>query len=70
MLCCPDTTRRATACSHAEDEGVVLAVLVQADGTTALAVLDGATLEEVAVAELPSLRLTVGFHGCFLPAAA
>ncbi|PSC71885.1 carotenoid oxygenase [Micractinium conductrix] len=53
-----------------EDEGVVLAVLVQADGTTALAVLDGATLEEVAVAELPSLRLTVGFHGCFLPAAA
>ncbi|PSC71918.1 Carotenoid cleavage dioxygenase 8 isoform B [Micractinium conductrix] len=42
----------------AEDEGVVLAVLVQADGTTVLAVLDGETLQEVALAELP-LRLTL-----------
>jgi hypothetical protein len=49
---------------------VVLAVLVQADGSAALAVLDGASLQEVACAELPGLRLTVGFHGAFIPAAA
>ena len=47
----------------------MLAVLVQADGTTVLAVLDGETLQEVALAELP-LRLTVGFHCCWMPAEA
>ena len=51
----------------AEDEGVVLVVLIQADGTSALAVFDGQTLEEVARATVP-FQLTVGFHGSFIPA--
>lgn len=48
-----------------EDDGVLLIVLVQADGTAALSVLDGVSLKEVARAELP-FKLTVGFHGCFI----
>lgn len=51
-----------------EDEGVVLVVLVAADGTAALVALDGQSLQEVARASLP-WSLTVGFHGCFVPAA-
>lgn len=53
----------------AEDDGVVLAVLVQADGSAALVVLDGQTLAEVACAQLPGWQLTIGFHGCFIPRA-
>jgi len=45
-----------------------MVVLTQADGTAALAILDGASLAEIAYAELP-YRLTVGFHGCFIPGA-
>ena len=51
---------------RAEDEGAVLVVLVQADGNAALAVLDGATLVELARAVLP-YALPCGFHGCFVP---
>ncbi|KAL4425949.1 hypothetical protein ABPG75_009965 [Micractinium tetrahymenae] len=54
----------------AEDDGVVLTVLVQADGSAALSVLDGRTLTEVARAQLPGWQLTIGFHGCFIPRAA
>lgn len=46
---------------------MVLVVLVQADGSSSLAVLDGATLGEVARVALP-WRLSIGFHGCFVPA--
>lgn len=50
-----------------EDDGVVVAVLLQADGTTALLALDGRTHKEVARAVLP-YGLTAGFHGRWLPA--
>lgn len=50
----------------AEDEGMVLVVLVEADGGSSLAVLDGQSLTEVARARLP-WGVTVGFHGCFVP---
>jgi carotenoid cleavage dioxygenase-like enzyme len=53
----------------AEDEGVVLCVLVQADGSSALVVLDGQSFEEVARCAVP-YRLTIGFHGTFLPTQA
>ena len=45
----------------------MLVVLVQADGNAALAVLDGATLVELARAVLP-FHLATGFHGAFIPA--
>ena len=45
----------------------MMVVLVQADGSAALAVLDGASLQEQARAVLP-FKLTVGFHGTFIPA--
>lgn len=51
----------------AEDEGVVLVVAIQADGTSCMLVLDGASLAELARARLP-WRLTTGFHGAFIPA--
>lgn len=53
----------------AEDEGVVMVVVVEADGSSSLAVLDGASLAEVARAKLP-WNLTIGFHGAFIPATA
>lgn len=49
----------------AEDDGVVLCVLVQADGTSAMLVLDGRSLAEVARCTVP-YQLTIGFHGTFL----
>ncbi|GAB4823966.1 hypothetical protein N2152v2_011012 [Parachlorella kessleri] len=52
---------------QAEDAGAVLATLTQADGMTALLVLDGVTFEETARAVLP-YSLPSGFHGCFVPA--
>ncbi|KAI7842354.1 hypothetical protein COHA_003994 [Chlorella ohadii] len=52
----------------AEDEGAVLAVVVEADGGSSLVCLDGATLQEQARARLP-WQITIGFHGCFVPAA-
>ena len=58
-------------CPHlcpAEDEGAVLAVVVEADGGSSLVCLDGATLQEQARARLP-WPITIGFHGCFVPAA-
>lgn len=53
--------------SAAEDDGVVLSVLTQSDGRTALLVLDGASFEEEARVVLP-YGLPAGFHGCWLPA--
>jgi carotenoid cleavage dioxygenase-like enzyme len=50
-----------------EDDGVVLATLVQADGTAALLALDGRTHTELARARLP-YGLCTGFHGCWVPA--
>lgn len=52
-----------------EDEGVVLSVLVQADGNAALLVLDAQSHAEVARARLP-YGLPNGFHGGFMPAAS
>jgi carlactone synthase/all-trans-10'-apo-beta-carotenal 13,14-cleaving dioxygenase len=49
-----------------EDDGVVLAVIMQADGKSALLVLDGQSFSEVARAVLP-YGLSNGFHGCFVP---
>ncbi len=43
----------------------MMVVLVQADGTSALVVLDGSSLQELARATLP-FTLTVGFHGTFM----
>lgn len=53
----------------AEDDGVVMVVLVQADGSSALVVLDGKSLEEVARCRVP-YQLTIGFHGTFLPSSS
>lgn len=53
----------------AEDEGVVLVVAIQADGTSCMVVLDGGSLQELARARMP-WRLTTGFHGAWIPAAA
>jgi carlactone synthase/all-trans-10'-apo-beta-carotenal 13,14-cleaving dioxygenase len=49
-----------------EDDGVVLSVLMQADGKSALLVLDGESFSEIARAVLP-YGLSNGFHGCFVP---
>ncbi|KAG7675190.1 hypothetical protein KSW81_002692 [Nannochloris sp. 'desiccata'] len=49
-----------------EDDGVVLAVIMQADGKSALLVLDGKDFSEIARAVLP-YGLSNGFHGCFVP---
>lgn len=49
-----------------EDDGVVLAVLAQADGRAALLVLDGCSHQELARAALP-YSLPTGFHGCWVP---
>lgn len=48
-----------------EDDGVLLAVLVQSDGKAALVALDGKEHQEVARAILP-YTLTIGFHGCWV----
>jgi carlactone synthase / all-trans-10'-apo-beta-carotenal 13,14-cleaving dioxygenase len=52
---------------QSEDEGALLCTVVQADGRTALVVLDGQSHDEVARAVLSQGTLTVGFHGAFLP---
>ncbi|KAL4523246.1 hypothetical protein Ndes2437B_g00374 [Nannochloris sp. 'desiccata'] len=49
-----------------EDEGVVIAVVAQSDGKSALIVLDGQTFKEIARAVLP-YGITNGFHGAFIP---
>jgi carotenoid cleavage dioxygenase-like enzyme len=51
----------------AEDDGVVVATVALADGSSALVVLDGSSLEELARAALP-IRVPYRFHGAFLPA--
>lgn len=51
-----------------EDEGCVLVVVVEAGGASSLVCLDGATLQEQGRARLP-WHITIGFHGCFVPAA-
>lgn len=52
----------------AEDEGCVLVVVVEAGGASSLVCLDGATMQEQGRARLP-WHITIGFHGCFVPAA-
>jgi carotenoid cleavage dioxygenase-like enzyme len=52
----------------AEDDGVALVVLVQADGNSALVVLDGRDLTELARCTLP-YKTTIGFHGTFIPSS-
>jgi len=49
-----------------EDQGVVIAVVAQADGKSALIVLDGQSFKEIARAVLP-YGITNGFHGAFIP---
>jgi len=49
-----------------EDDGVVLSVIMQADGKSALLVLDGQSFSEIARVVLP-YGLSNGFHGCFVP---
>jgi carlactone synthase/all-trans-10'-apo-beta-carotenal 13,14-cleaving dioxygenase len=49
-----------------EDDGVVIAVVAQPDGKSALIVLDGQSFKEVARAVLP-YGITNGFHGAFIP---
>jgi len=49
-----------------EDEGVVIAVVAQPDGKSALIVLDGQSFQEIARAVLP-YGITNGFHGAFIP---
>lgn len=53
----------------AEDDGVLLSTLTQADGRTALLVLDAQSLTEVGRAVMP-YGLPNGFHGCWVPAVA
>ena len=53
----------------AEDEGVLLSVIVQADGAAAVVFLDGQSHTEIARARLP-YQLSNGFHGRFVAAAA
>lgn len=53
----------------AEDDGVLLSILTQPDGCSALLVLDGASLEEVGRVVLP-YGLPAGFHACWVPRAA
>jgi carotenoid cleavage dioxygenase-like enzyme len=47
-----------------EDEGVLLSVVLGPDGTSFLLVLDAASLEELARAEVPH-HIPFGFHGMF-----
>jgi carlactone synthase/all-trans-10'-apo-beta-carotenal 13,14-cleaving dioxygenase len=49
-----------------EDQGVVIAVVAQPDGKSALVVLDGKSFSEIARAVLP-YGITNGFHGAFIP---
>lgn len=49
-----------------EDDGAVLSIITQADGHSALLVLNGRSFEEIARAVLP-YGLPNGFHGCFIP---
>lgn len=49
-----------------EDAGCVLCVITQADGRSALLVLDGQKFVELGRAVLP-YGLPNGFHGCFVP---
>lgn len=48
-----------------EDDGVVLSTIMQADGLSALLVLDARSWREVARAVLP-YGLSNGFHSCFV----
>ncbi|MBO0854275.1 MAG: carotenoid oxygenase family protein [Nocardia sp.] len=53
----------------AEDDGVLMGLVTDpAAGTTDLAILDAATLEDVARVHLPH-RIPVGFHGNWVPSA-
>jgi carotenoid cleavage dioxygenase len=49
-----------------EDRGVLLGFVHHPDDTTRLAVLDAATLEDVATVHLP-VRVPYGFHGNWIP---
>ena len=53
--------------AQAEDSGLAISTLMQADGCTALLMLDGSTFKEVARAVMP-FGVPNGFHGCFVAA--
>ena len=54
--------------AKAEDAGVLLSVVLDADqGASFLLVLDAASLDEIARAEAPH-HIPFGFHGQFAPA--
>lgn len=52
-----------------EDDGVVLAAVTAANGSSFLLVLDAATFKELARCKLPC-ALPYGFHGQWIPPAA
>ena len=53
--------------AEAEDAGVLLSIVLDEErGSSFLAVLDAATLEELARAEAPH-HIPFGFHGQFAP---
>ena len=49
-----------------EDDGVVLSLVVGADGSSFLLILDAETMEEIARAELGAGGLPYGFHCCWV----
>lgn len=49
-----------------EDDGVILSSLIQADGASALLVLDARTMAEVCRVVIDGVRIPSGFHGTFL----
>ena len=52
-----------------EDRGVLLGFVHHPDESTRLAVLDAATLDDVATVHLP-VRVPYGFHGNWVPTPA
>ena len=48
-----------------EDDGVILSSLIQADGASALLVLDARTMAEVCRLVIDRVRIPSGFHGRF-----
>ena len=55
--------------AQSEDDGVVLSLVADADGSSFLLILDARSFEELARARLPH-GIPYGFHGAFIPAAA
>ena len=51
--------------ADAEDDGILIATVIQPDGKTALVMLDGRRHEVLARAVLTEGTMTIGFHGSF-----